>query len=185
MNSVRLRNVQEALPDNTPIFALHTIARSTIPLHHLAGLAGIVEDTELSSLAEYNPNTHRIRYIPGETSLRPSNRLFSLGRIPGHLLFHEDVAMNIIHEIGHHVDDAHTHSTTKKAVALRIPVDWTTNPVKGLSEGFADRYMLTHYRQDEEDARKHGPYDPTANTYHGRKLAKRLPTYYKGLGLEL
>jgi len=64
----------------------------------------------------------------------------------------------LIHEIGHHVSHVQGRSSAR----------YRTETEQGGEEGFADRFMIEHYRQDPRGVRWAGRQDPREQTYLSR-----------------
>lgn len=177
----------------TTAFVKDTIARSTVPPTHLRGLTRISVNPAIregGTIGEYYPGRRDLYVSPGETHERvgdnTGHRLNAMSARKTRPMLHEDASMVLLHELGHHVDNRHTQATVQMAKSPGAPsaaIKFGTPENKGLSEGYADRYMLEHYRQDPRDVSKRGPLKVTTNTYHGRGISHTLPTYHAGLGL--
>jgi hypothetical protein len=108
-----------------------TIARSTVPVEHLAGLGGVSAGQIRGPRTDGDPAGTYHRYGFGGTKDRPGEPQIAIYQGMGNAS-----GSTPIHEIGHHV--SFMAGTEHSA--------YDTPERKGQEEGFAENYAETHYR---------------------------------------
>lgn len=118
-----------------------TLARSTVPASDIQGLERIHDKPHTGHLATYWPAKKEMAVTMFGS--RPTSTGRSLK---------EEGEHSLIHELGHHVDKAHTGETERhmqQGVAAKVEYATPGGPEavrSGLAEGVADNYYVEHFR---------------------------------------
>ena len=142
---------------------IDTLARSTVSPEHLEGLHAIhvVHPKDPDVAGTYSPgeNYRNIKLHTTNDSEEYPDRYPEEVKQPQQRGPEDPGSeMTLLHEIGHHVSAAQgTEHSQYRALTDR-----------GREEGFADEYMLTHFRQDKRSAKWKGNIDPREHTYAAR-----------------